>query len=288
MSPLRGGRSIPTLRQRPAKGRGTRPADHGSVRADTLCFRFALLFCCHPERSPAESKDLLFFLSHQSQGCADAGSPPRQSHPAGRNRIAQHEAPSFGAECWVSLQLNHEPLKGRQKYSHPSPKAGERGGARDEQIIALCEPTPSVSVLRFSSTVIPSGAQRSRRTCCCHPARSAAESRDLPLSSRAERSVAEGPAVLAPTLIVYGDRDPLCPVEMSIEMYRAIPRSALWIVPNGGHGPIFFDAAPLSSSRLHLLPNPGQNAKTVEPLQHLRRDHACTRICVWESRSSPT
>ena len=27
-------------------------------------------------------------------------------------------------------------------------------------------------------------------------------------------------------------------------MYRAIPRSALWVVPNGGHGPIFFDAAP--------------------------------------------
>lgn len=45
------------------------------------------------------------------------------------------------------------------------------------------------------------------------------------------------------TLIVYGDRDPLYPVEMSVEMYRAIPRSALWVVPNGGHGPVFFDAA---------------------------------------------
>jgi pimeloyl-ACP methyl ester carboxylesterase len=47
----------------------------------------------------------------------------------------------------------------------------------------------------------------------------------------------------ASTLIVYGDRDPLYPVEMAIEMYRAIPRSALWIVPNAGHGPVFFDAA---------------------------------------------
>lgn len=46
-----------------------------------------------------------------------------------------------------------------------------------------------------------------------------------------------------PTLIVYGDRDPLYPVEMAITMYRAIPRSALWVVPNGGHGPVFFDAA---------------------------------------------
>ena len=51
-------------------------------------------------------------------------------------------------------------------------------------------------------------------------------------------------AIRARTLIVYGDRDPLYPVEMSVEMYRAIPHSALWIVPNGGHGPVFFDAAP--------------------------------------------
>ena len=49
--------------------------------------------------------------------------------------------------------------------------------------------------------------------------------------------------IRARTLIVQGDRDPLYPVEMSVEMYRSIPNSALWIVPNGGHGPIFFDAA---------------------------------------------
>jgi pimeloyl-ACP methyl ester carboxylesterase len=50
--------------------------------------------------------------------------------------------------------------------------------------------------------------------------------------------------IKASTLIVYGDRDFLYPVEMAVEMYRAIPRSALWIVPNGGHGPVFLDAAP--------------------------------------------
>ena len=50
--------------------------------------------------------------------------------------------------------------------------------------------------------------------------------------------------VMAPTLIVYGDRDPLYPVEMGVEMYRAIPQSSLWVVPNGSHGPIFGDAAP--------------------------------------------
>jgi pimeloyl-ACP methyl ester carboxylesterase len=49
--------------------------------------------------------------------------------------------------------------------------------------------------------------------------------------------------ISAPTLIVYGDRDFLYPVEMAFEMYRAIPRSALWVVPNAGHGPVFFDAA---------------------------------------------
>jgi pimeloyl-ACP methyl ester carboxylesterase len=51
-------------------------------------------------------------------------------------------------------------------------------------------------------------------------------------------------AIKASTLIVYGDRDFLYPVEMAVEMYRAIPHSALWVVPNGGHGPVFLDAAP--------------------------------------------
>ena len=45
--------------------------------------------------------------------------------------------------------------------------------------------------------------------------------------------------ITARTLIVNGDRDPLYPVEMYVDMYRAIPRSSLWIIPDGGHGPIF-------------------------------------------------
>lgn len=49
--------------------------------------------------------------------------------------------------------------------------------------------------------------------------------------------------ITASTLIVYGDRDPLYPVEMAVEMYRAVPRAALWVVPNSGHGPVFADAA---------------------------------------------
>jgi pimeloyl-ACP methyl ester carboxylesterase len=47
--------------------------------------------------------------------------------------------------------------------------------------------------------------------------------------------------ITARTLIVHGDRDPFYPVNIAIEMYTAIPRSYLWIVPNGGHGPIAGD-----------------------------------------------
>jgi pimeloyl-ACP methyl ester carboxylesterase len=49
--------------------------------------------------------------------------------------------------------------------------------------------------------------------------------------------------IKARTLIVYGDRDPLYPVEIAITMYRAIPHSELWVVPGGGHDPVFFDAS---------------------------------------------
>jgi pimeloyl-ACP methyl ester carboxylesterase len=45
--------------------------------------------------------------------------------------------------------------------------------------------------------------------------------------------------ITARTLLVHGDRDPLYPVKLALEMYSAIPRSYLWVVPNAGHGPIF-------------------------------------------------
>jgi pimeloyl-ACP methyl ester carboxylesterase len=54
--------------------------------------------------------------------------------------------------------------------------------------------------------------------------------------------------ISAETLIVFGDRDPLYPVSMAVEMYAAIPRSYLWVVPNGGHGPVFQAAAPQFAS----------------------------------------
>lgn len=57
--------------------------------------------------------------------------------------------------------------------------------------------------------------------------------------------------IRARTLISYGDRDPLYPVEMAVEMYRAIPGSALWVLPNRGHGPAFSqDAAQFAQAAL--------------------------------------
>jgi pimeloyl-ACP methyl ester carboxylesterase len=50
--------------------------------------------------------------------------------------------------------------------------------------------------------------------------------------------------ITADTLIVFGDRDPFYPVSMALDMYRAIPRSHLWVVPGSGHAPVFGHAAP--------------------------------------------
>ena len=54
--------------------------------------------------------------------------------------------------------------------------------------------------------------------------------------------------ITARTLIVHGDRDPLYPVELAVELLRGIPGSALWVIPNGGHGPIFGERAALFRS----------------------------------------
>jgi pimeloyl-ACP methyl ester carboxylesterase len=50
--------------------------------------------------------------------------------------------------------------------------------------------------------------------------------------------------IRARTLVVHGDRDPLYPVELALELYRSIPKASLWVVPDGGHGPIFGALAP--------------------------------------------
>lgn len=60
--------------------------------------------------------------------------------------------------------------------------------------------------------------------------------------------------ITARTLIVHGDRDPLYPVELALELHRGIAGSSLWVVPGGGHGPIFGEqAAPFVSTALAFL-----------------------------------
>jgi len=69
-------------------------------------------------------------------------------------------------------------------------------------------------------------------------------------------TVATLSAITAKTLIVHGDRDPLYPVEQAVELYRGIPNAALWVVPNGGHGPIFGEqAAPFVRTATAFLAN---------------------------------
>jgi pimeloyl-ACP methyl ester carboxylesterase len=50
--------------------------------------------------------------------------------------------------------------------------------------------------------------------------------------------------ISADTLIVFGDRDPLYPVSLAFELHAAIARSHLWVIPNGGHAPVFGADAP--------------------------------------------
>jgi pimeloyl-ACP methyl ester carboxylesterase len=65
--------------------------------------------------------------------------------------------------------------------------------------------------------------------------------------------------ITARTLIVHGDRDPFYPLELAIELFHGIPRSALWIVPFGAHGPIFgANAAAFASVALAHLSAKGQ------------------------------
>jgi pimeloyl-ACP methyl ester carboxylesterase len=58
--------------------------------------------------------------------------------------------------------------------------------------------------------------------------------------------------IQARTLIVYGDRDPLYPVDMAVEMFHAIPGAALWVMPQAGHAPIFAGDARVGFARTAL------------------------------------
>ncbi len=44
--------------------------------------------------------------------------------------------------------------------------------------------------------------------------------------------------ISASTLIVHGDRDEYFPVGIAVQMYEAIPRAALWVIPRATHLPV--------------------------------------------------
>jgi pimeloyl-ACP methyl ester carboxylesterase len=67
--------------------------------------------------------------------------------------------------------------------------------------------------------------------------------------------------ITARTLIVHGDRDQFFPVAIPVEMYRSIPHSFLWIIPRGGHVPIFDPSVPFVPTALKFLTDGGNNAR---------------------------
>jgi len=40
-----------------------------------------------------------------------------------------------------------------------------------------------------------------------------------------------------PVLIIHGDRDEYFSIDIPIDMYKSIPNSYLWVLPNGRHIP---------------------------------------------------
>ena len=46
-------------------------------------------------------------------------------------------------------------------------------------------------------------------------------------------------AVTTRTLVAFGDRDDINPVELAVELYRALPNAELWVMPNTWHNAMF-------------------------------------------------
>ena len=60
-------------------------------------------------------------------------------------------------------------------------------------------------------------------------------------------------AIRARTLVVHGDRDEFFPAEIPFAMYRGIHTSELWIIPGGGHVPIYDPMVPFTARALDFL-----------------------------------
>jgi pimeloyl-ACP methyl ester carboxylesterase len=63
-------------------------------------------------------------------------------------------------------------------------------------------------------------------------------------------------AITARTLVVHGDRDQFFPVDIPVEIYRAIPNAALWIIPGGDHVPVYDPTVSFAATALRFLDGP--------------------------------
>jgi len=72
--------------------------------------------------------------------------------------------------------------------------------------------------------------------------------------------------IRASTLIIHGDRDPFFPVQMALEMYRAMPHAYLWVIPNGGHVPVFADPASFVKTTMEFLQVGGSRENVPAPV----------------------
>ena len=57
----------------------------------------------------------------------------------------------------------------------------------------------------------------------------------------------------APVLLVQGDRDVFFPVEQTVGLYRSLPAAQMWVVPGGGHVPVYGPDVPFVATALRFL-----------------------------------
>ena len=104
-----------------------------------------------------------------------------------------------------------------------------------------CPPSPSRAALRTTGA----RCARAIRRGTTRSARSGGPRRAFSIDTEDQAFTPPQLATIeARTLIVIGDRDPLYPLEIFVEQYRAIPRAALHVIPNGGHDAVFRAARP--------------------------------------------
>jgi len=76
-------------------------------------------------------------------------------------------------------------------------------------------------------------------------------------------SAADLAKIRAKTLLVSGDRDPLYPLALALELYAGTSGSALYVVPEAGHLPIFgAEAAPFAERALRWLGVPSAEGRS--------------------------